>query len=103
MGVDRTDVLMYGWKIPKDKFELQDPDFMDGKDELIVLNDQRCGQYYLFGQELVRGGYDGWEYTNVNEVLKDKLPEWYLVKYFKNAFEKEAQSEPEIFIFSHIW
>ena len=112
MSVDRTDFIIYGWKLPYElKNENGDIDLWDDKFlpfikghkgvEYSLISDGMCGNYTVFGKLLGQAtdDSDGWGFINLDlsainsEEVKSK---------YKELFEIDIiPSEPYLFIFSH--
>ena len=112
MGVDRSDYIMYGWKLPyeildnegneidlwDDKFESVMYQFPDEK--FLLVSDGMCGDYNAFGLRVLYCDDDGegWDFVNLDissfdsEKVKSKYVE---------LFGIEPTTEPTLFIFSH--
>lgn len=112
MGVDRTDFIMYGWKMPyklydqsgnqidlhDEKFESMICGFPD--EDFTLVTDGMCGNYNVFGYSLLIGGdkYEGWEYTEINIKSFDNEK---LINKYVELFGSQPETEPKLFIFSH--
>ena len=108
MGVDRTDYIIYGYKLPYNIKNLLDDKFLpmiEGHEgeEFIIVTDGMCGQYNVFGILIESGGdtYEGWDFVPLDfknldaEKVKSKYREIFELK------EDEQIDEPYLFIFSH--
>ena len=114
MGVDRTDYIVYGYKLPYElknengKIDLWDDKFLpmiEGHqgEEFTLVSDGMCGQYNVFGIRIESGGdkYEGWDFVHLDfknldaEKVKSKYREVFELK------EDEPIAEPYLFIFSH--
>lgn len=92
MGVDRTDYIVYGYKLPYElknengKIDLWDDKFLpmiEGHqgEEFTLISDGMSGQYNVFGLRIESGGdkYEGWDFVNLDfknldaEKVKSKL------------------------------
>lgn len=114
MGVDRTDYIVYGWKLPYKlktsngrKIDLwsEYQSMLEGhKDEKFsIISDGMCGDYNVFGVVLNSGGdeWEGWDFVDLKFNVDDSLE---LKSKYKEIFEMgedEIVSEPHLFIFSH--
>ena len=115
MGVDRTDYIVYGWKLPyklktssgqtidlwSDKFRPMIEGHMDEK--FSIISDGMCGDYNVFGIVLNSGGdkWEGWDFVDLKINVDDSSE---LKSKYKEIFEMnddEIVSEPHLFIFSH--
>lgn len=116
MGVDRTDYIIYGYKLPYDlKNKKGDIDFWSDNllplieghpgEEFTLIRDGMCGRYNVFGLKINSGGdkYEGWDFVNLD--LKNLDAERVKSKY-RQIFELEDDepvAEPYLFIFSHFY
>lgn len=112
MGVDRTDFIMYGWKMPYklynkngEKINLHDEKFESmicgfPGEEFTFISDGMCGEYNVFGYSVNIGGdkYEGWGYTEINVKTFDDQK---LIDKYVELFYAQPATEPKLFIFSH--
>ena len=113
MGVNRTDYIVYGWKLPielvnRNGVELdfwEDENFLpyvegstDSKYRIIV--DGMCGDYNVFGLILKEGGDEhvGWDFEDLNI---DNLSEKDTILAYKDILNSDPKDKPRLFIFSH--
>ncbi len=112
MGIDRSDYIVYGWKLPYElyskgvKIDLWDDKFLpmiEGhkSEEFIIVRDGMSGKYNVFGLKVKSCGdlYEGWnfEHLDVKNLDAEKVKSRY-----KELFEIEGEvAEPYLFIFSH--
>jgi hypothetical protein len=112
MSVDRTDYIVYGWKLP---YEMKNSkgdqiDFWDDKflpmiegheDEAYsLIIDGMMGEYTVFGIVIEQDeDGNGWDFVHLSGVrvnhdhLKDK---------YREIFDVEGEvADPYLFIFSH--
>lgn len=111
MGVDRTDHIIYGYKLPYElknesgKIDLWDDKFLpmiEGHkgEEFTIISDSMCGEYNVFGIR-IQSGDGGWNFVQLD--FKNLDPEKVKSKY-REVFElkkDEPIPEPYLFIFSH--
>jgi hypothetical protein len=114
MGVDRTDYIVYGWKLPYD-FKDANGDEIDWYDDKFLpyleghegikhtlIPDGMCGKYCVFGEIIDFDNDDGWDFQ---ELPLDIQPTWNdennLSKKFEEVFGVDAKELPKLFIFSH--
>lgn len=114
MGVDRTDHIVYGYKLPyKLKNEYGEIDLLEDKflslieghqdEEFTLIVDHMSGKYAVFGLKIKSSGdtYEGWDFTHLDiknldaEKVKSKYREVFGFK------EIDLIEEPHLFIFSH--
>jgi len=114
MGVDRTDYIMFGWKLPYEiknskgvELDLWDDKYLpmiEGHtdERFSIIRDGMSGEYMVFGLSLGNSEiYTGWEFTSLK---LDKLDPEELKTKYREVFdldEKEIIAEPYLFIFSH--
>lgn len=118
MGVDRTDYIIYGWKLPYDlknsndeKIDLWEDKFrsmIEGHkgEEFILISDGMCGKYNVFGLRINHCGDEdgnGWDFINLDFKNLDLNDEKVKLKYREifDLEENEPIEEPYLFIFSH--
>lgn len=110
MGVDRTDYIVYGWKLPykiegkngpidmwSDKFL----PMIEGHpgEKYFICNDGMCAKYNVFGVLVdTSDDYEGWLFQ---ELTIPKVDVTDLKNRYTDIFESEPQVEPTLFIFSH--
>lgn len=108
MSVDRSDHIIYGWKLPFkltkngldiDYFEdVKYLELIEGRPgiEYSIIRDGMCCEYTVFGQR-IKDADDSWDFVELDiskldsEVLKSK---------YRELFDGEPE-EPKLFIFSH--
>ena len=112
MGVDRSDYIMYGWKLPYEildnegnEIDLWDEKFESVKcgfpgEEFRLISDGMCGEYNVFGlRMLYLDEDDGWDFVNLDilqSIDSDKVKSKYV-----ELFGIQPTTEPTLFIFSH--
>lgn len=113
MGIDRTDYIVYGWKLP---YEMKDSkgneiDLWDDKylpmfeghkgEKYTIIGDMLSDDYIVFGKVLARADDpNGWNFVHLKfqdseekEELKDK---------YREVFDVEGDvADPYLFIFTH--
>ena len=106
MGVDRSDYIVYGWKMKySDDIDYYDDKFqkyLEGHpdvDETLVI-DGMCGEYAVFGTYVdhVEDDGDGWEFK---ELAFEDFDSAHLKELYKELFGTEPEGEPKLMIFSH--
>jgi len=113
MGVDRTDYIVYGYKLPyklKNKngiIDIWDNKFLpmiEGHkgEEFIIVSDGMSGEYNVFGLKISScDEYTGWDFVeldieNLNaEKVKSKYREIF------EPSDEDVIPEPNLLIFSH--
>lgn len=113
MSVDRTDYIIYGWKMPYENMGSDGKElvFYDGPkyrsmteghkgEDFSLIVDGMSGEYTVFGFNLSHGGdkYEGWDFVQLDFSKVDVAR---VKERFKEVFEKEPETEPTLFIFSH--
>ena len=112
MGVDRSDYIVYGWKLPYEildtegnEIDVYDEKFesmmcgFEGEDYTLIC-DGMCGNYNVFGLNVQScdGEYEGWDFVNLDIASCDA--EKVKSKYVE-LFGIYPTTEPTLFIFSH--
>ncbi len=111
MGIDRTDYIMYGWKLPYDLRNKRGEKIDTYSEKLLPYIEGHKGieyslvegmscEYKAFGKVIEQGGdkYEGWDFVkldfkNLDPVeVKDK---------FKELFDIDEIEDPTLFIFSN--
>lgn len=112
MGVDRSDYIVYGWKLPNE-YEDKNGEIIDVWDEkfdklinfspvkgtLVIIDDGMAGEYTVFGKLISSScdTYEGWDFTPI-DILN--FPEEELNEEFFRTFNNLPPSAPSAFIFS---
>jgi hypothetical protein len=114
MGVDRSDYLIYGYKMPADYLESKGIElfedskylpFIEGwKDEdYSIVHDQMSGKYCVFGYKILYTNEQGFDFVqlpptwNVNaDQVKAKFIELF-------GFSPDDLEEPKPLLFTHYW
>jgi len=114
MSIDRTDYIIYGWKLPHDMKDSNGKNFDYWDDKYLSMIDGHEGEEFIivrcdggdvdvaFGKLLAVGGDEelGWGFTPLNfEGLdEEKVKNKYRKLFFLEANEEIA--DPYVFIFS---
>ena len=107
--IDRTDYIVYGYKIPKtisDKIDMFDDKYLpmvEGheNEEFSLIIDYMSGTCNVFGIILERDD-DGWDFVDLNfsnldaKKVKSKYCELFDLE------KSDSLEEPRIFIFTHL-
>lgn len=115
MGVDRSDYLIYGYKLPIDYFKTKGVDIWEDEkylpliegwkgEDYSIVHDQMCGNYYVFGYSIARANSNGFEFLELpvdgwpvtGERVKEKFSEAF-------GFTDETLGEPKVLLFTHYW
>lgn len=110
MSIDRTDYIVYGWKLPYDMKDSkgQEIDFWDEKfipmieghkgEEYSLIIDQMMGEYIVFGKVIAEDD-EGWNFTYLTNIVQDSEK---LMNKYREVFNVSGRiSEPYLFIFTH--
>jgi hypothetical protein len=113
MGVDRTDYIIYGWKLP---FEIKDNNgikidiyddkylpFIEGHPgvKYTIISDGMCGKYNMFGIMLEKAdGDDGWASIELSFDDLSKYRDEAISKFKELFYDDENIGEPKVIIFS---
>jgi hypothetical protein len=115
MGVDRSDYLIYGYKMPPDYLESKGIElfedrkylpFIEGwKDEdYSIVHDQMCGKYCVFGYSVAYANSNGFEFVELPPdgwpVTADQVKEKFKEVF---GFDSSELGEPKVLLFSHYW
>jgi len=112
MSVDRTDYIVYGWKLP---YEMKNSkgekiDFWDDKylsmieghpDEIYsLIIDGMMGEYIVFGIVIKQDeDGNGWNFIHLKNPMFDPNE---LKESYREVFDVEGEvADPYLFIFSH--
>lgn len=114
MGVDRTDYIVYGWKLPYGYFKNKGIDvwrddkylpFIEGwKDEKYTLiTDGMTGRYTLFGLLIAQAAEEGFEFFELTDESAQGVSKIEIVKKFKEVFgiEDADIGLPKALVFTH--
>jgi hypothetical protein len=114
MSIDRTDYIVYGWKLPfemknskGEKLDLWDDKYLpmiEGHEgeKYVIIRDQMCGDYMVFGIVLGSAGENnGWNFFPIKGL--NVFGQMYEVKdKYREVFEVEGEvADPYLFIFTH--
>jgi len=110
MGVDRTDYIVYGWKLPANYFETKGIDIWGDKflryiegwegEKYTIIKDGMCGKYCVFGLMITQANEEGFEFF---EITNDSLSPIELTDKFKEVFgfTDESIGYPKHLVFTH--
>ena len=121
MGVDRTDYVMIGYKLPYkfknvvtgEQIDWHDDTFLpmiEGRKgcEFSVILDQMCGDYAVFGKVIIRAYDDmGFEFKEIKydesdfDKVKEKFVELFGGYTIMDMLDKDFQYDPKLFVFSN--
>jgi hypothetical protein len=93
MGVDRTDYLMYGWKLPYNSEVNNNEKYLPNIEghkntSLRLIADGMSGEYMVWGLTIeVADEYEGWEFLEI-DIDKNKLKEELMKEINKLGFIK---------------
>lgn len=111
MSVDRSDYIVYGWKLPYEiknskgeEIDLWDDKFLpmiEGHqgEKFTIIRDGMCGNYNAFGLYVAHSD-EKWNFNNLTFFDIESNKEQVKNKY-KELFDSEIDEEPYLFIFSH--
>lgn len=118
MGVDRTDYIIYGFKMkPSDLkskgINIHDYKFLPyieghhGVKEVIVY-DYMSGRYVVFGRLINRAeDHEGTNFTTIsfqdffNDEERDFVTDTFRKLFGESVYNDLEEDEPQIFVFSH--
>lgn len=110
MSVDRTDYIVYGWKLPyttTNRTRLNSDQCLSmieghSGEEFILVLDDMCGDYIVFGKRISSdfGKESGWEFIQLD--LKNYNSDEVKSKFLE-VFGIIPSEEPSLFIFSHFY
>jgi len=114
MGVDRSDYMIYGYKLPKDYFVSKGIEIFEGNKYLpyiegwkgenySIVDDQMCGKYCVFGYSIAYASSNGFDFIELpgewpvnSEQVKAKFKDVF-------GFADESLGEPKLLLFTHYW
>jgi len=115
MGVDRSDYMIYGYKLPADYFESKGIELFEGDkympyiegwkgEDYSIVNDQMCGKYVVFGYSIAYANSNGFDFTELPSdgwpVKPDQVKEKFKEVF---GFTDESLGEPKVLLFTHYW
>lgn len=115
MGVDRSDYLIYGYKMPADYLESKGVNiwedskclpFIEGweGEDYSIVDDQMMGKYCVFGYKILYANEQGFDFVQLPTEIWPVKPEQVEAK-FKEVFgfAPDELGEPKILLFTHYW
>ena len=120
MGVDRSDYIIIGYKLPYTfnnvvtgkKVDWYDDIFLpmiEGRPgvEFSIITDQMSGEYAVFGKVLVSAYEWGFNFKEIKyddsdfDKVKEKFVELFGGYTVMDILDKDFQYDPKLFVFSH--
>jgi hypothetical protein len=119
MGVDRTDYIIYGFKMKPNDLKSNGINIHDDNKFLpyieghigvkeVIVYDYMCGEYVVFGKLINRADGDaGTNFTTISfQDFFDDEERDFVTDTFKELFGEDVyndldEDEPQIFVFSH--
>ena len=112
MGVDRSDYLIYGYKMPpgylkKKGIELFEDNkylpFIEGwkEEDYSIVHDQMCGKYCVFGYKILYANEQGFDFVQLPpawNVTADKVKSKFVELF---GFSPDDLEEPSLLLFTH--
>lgn len=114
MGVDRSDYMIYGYKLPKDYIETKGIEMFEGDkylpyiegwkgEDYSIVNDQMSGKYVVFGYSIAYANSNGFDFIELPTDCPIK-PEQVKAKFNEVfGFNPEELGEPKVLLFTHYW
>jgi len=115
MGVERTDYIIFGWKLSDDCRKKINNLNQNNEDLILpyiegwadckyrIIEDGMSDEYSVFGIELESADqYNGWDFFEI-EIDKIKQNDILKLKEEYNKLFGIILDEPKLFIFSHYW
>jgi len=119
MSIDRTDYIIYGWKLPfdiknenGDVIDLWEDKFLsmiEGHpgEEFTIIRDGMCCKYTVFGLRI--DSSDDWDFVNLNilqqfdfrSIKNNRYNSDKVKDKYKELFGTDIETEPYLFIFTH--
>lgn len=115
MGVDRSDYLIYGYKMPFDYLRSKDVELFEGNkympyiegwkgEEYSIVHDQMGGKYCVFGYKIIYANEQGFDFVQLPaetwpvtaDQVKAKFKELF-------GFADDELGEPKVLLFTHYW
>ena len=108
MGIDRTDYIVFGYKLPAgvmDGFDYLDERLLPmieghrGEDFTLLNGYGNSGEYHVFGQKIAHAG-EYWDFRNIDTSVMDigRVKSRYSEVFSVDVSEVP---NPTLFIFSH--
>lgn len=115
MGVDRSDYLIYGYKLPADYLKSKGIEIFEGDkympyiegwkgEDYAIVHDQMAGKYCVFGYSVAYANSNGFKFVELPPdgwpVTADQIKE-----KFKEVFDfvDGELGEPKVLLFTHYW
>ena len=115
MGVDRSDYIVYGWKLP---YDIKDKDgnvidihddkllpYIEGDSKVSpyrIIADGMTGDYVVFGA-IISDACDDWEGWDFVEIRPHMFSEKGVMDKYRELFNNNPRTYPTNFIFTHFW
>lgn len=118
MGVDRTDYIIFGFKLNPEELKRKNINLWDekylpyreGRKNIpySIIHDGMCGEYTVFGKVInSTGDYEGTSFTVINykdffdDELNNELIQDFIALFGKELYETLDEEEPQMLVFSH--
>lgn len=114
MGVDRTDYIVYGWKLPFKYFDEKGIDIWEDKkflpyiegwkdEKYCIIQDGMSGKYTVFGKLITSAAdYEGFNFFEISEDTL-QISKTEIINKFQEVFglSDETIGNPKPLVFNH--
>jgi hypothetical protein len=118
MGVNRTDYIIFGFKVSPKEIETRNIDlwtgkylpYLEGQKDIlyIIINDGMCGEYLVFGKLINQAvDYEGTTFTVISykdffdDEENKKVTQAFIDLFGKEVYDTLDDEEPQMLVFSH--
>lgn len=115
MGVDRSDYLIYGYKMPPDYLASKGVEIFEGDkympyiegwkcEDYVIVHDQMAGKYCVFGYKILYANEQGFDFVQLPSAILPVKTEQIEAKFKELfGFGPDELGEPKVLLFTHYW